>query len=231
MKCFIYWTADLKSSKPWSSQFWTQFKQLLLRYRSLKKSGLQAGFEPVTSRYRCDALTNWAMKPLTLGAGHLWVLMSPWRMDVKWYMKCFIYWTADLKSSKPWLSQLRTQFKQLLIEARKKNCLNCVHICDDHGLLDFKSAVQYMKHFIYHFTSILHGLIRTHKWPAPNVSGFIAQLVRASHRYRKVTGSNLVEVLTFSEASIRNCLNCVHNCDDHGLLDYSILLSILFSLT
>ena len=28
------------------------------------------GFEPVTSRYRCDALTNWAMKPLTLGAGH-----------------------------------------------------------------------------------------------------------------------------------------------------------------
>ena len=33
--------------------------------------------------------------------------------------------------------------------------------------------------------------IRTHKWPAPNVSGFIAQLVRASHRYREVTGSNV----------------------------------------
>ena len=56
------------------------------------------GFEPVSSRYRCDALTNWAMK--------LWVLMSPWRMDVKWYMKCFIYWTVDLKSSKLWSSQL-----------------------------------------------------------------------------------------------------------------------------
>ena len=55
-----------------------------------------------------------------------------------------------------------------------------------------------MKHFIYHFTSILHGLIRTHKWPAPSVSGFIAQLVRASHRYREVTGSNPIEVLTFS---------------------------------
>ena len=40
-------------------------------------------------------------------------------------------------------------------------------------------------------------LIRTHKWPAPNVSGFIAQLLRASHRYREVTGSNPVEVLTF----------------------------------
>ena len=68
----------------------------------------------------------------------------------------------------------------------------------DHSLLDFKSAVQYMKHFIYHFTVIPRGLIRTHKWPAANVSGFITQLVRASHRYHKVTGSNPVEVLTFS---------------------------------
>ena len=33
---------------------------------------------------------------------------------------------------------------------------------------------------------------------APNVSGFIVQLVRALHRYCKVTGSNPVEVLTFS---------------------------------
>ena len=29
------------------------------------------------------------------------------------------------------------------------------------------------------------------------VSGFIAQLVRASHRYREVTGSNPVEALNF----------------------------------
>ena len=52
-----------------------------------EKVRTSTGFEPLTSRYRCDALTNWAMKPLTLGASHLWVLMSPWRMDVKWYMK------------------------------------------------------------------------------------------------------------------------------------------------
>ena len=70
--------------------------------------------------------------------------------------------------------------------------LNSVRHGDDHSLLDLKSAVQYMKHFIYHFTSILHGLIITHKWPAPNVSGFMAQLVRASHRYREVTGLNPV---------------------------------------
>ena len=75
----------------------------------------------MTSRYRCYALTNWAMKPLTLGAGHLWVLMGPWRMDVKWYMKCSIYWTADLKSSKPWSSQFWTQFKKFKFTLQFKN--------------------------------------------------------------------------------------------------------------
>ena len=39
---------------------------------------------------------------------------------------------------------------------------------------------------------------RTSTGPAPNVSGFIAQLVRVSHRYREVTDSNPVEVLNFS---------------------------------
>ena len=34
-----------------------------------------------------------------------------------------------------------------------------------------------------------------------NVSGFIAQLIKASHRYREVTGSNPVEVLNFSGQS------------------------------
>ena len=89
------------------------------------------------------------------------------------------------------------------------------------------------------------SLIRTHKWPAPNVSGFIAQLVRASHRYRSLELTNdqlptsVVSYLSWLErrtgiarsrvqtplkswlfqASIRNCLNCVHNCDDHSSLD------------
>jgi len=41
---------EKNSSKLWSSQLWTQFKQL---------------------RYRCDALTNRAKNTLTLGAGYL----------------------------------------------------------------------------------------------------------------------------------------------------------------
>ena len=41
-------------------------------------------FEPVTLRFWCDALTNWAMKPLTLEAGHVWVLMFPWERNQWW---------------------------------------------------------------------------------------------------------------------------------------------------
>ena len=42
-------------------------------------------------------------------------------------------------------------------------------------------------------TFISHWLLRTHKWPAPNVSGFITQLVRASHGYCEGTGSKICE--------------------------------------
>ena len=56
----------IKSNEEWSSQLWTQFMKL--RKKPEKNSGIQWGlnFEPVTSRYRCDALTNRAMKPLVL---------------------------------------------------------------------------------------------------------------------------------------------------------------------
>ena len=64
-----------------------------------EKFRTSTGFEPVTLRFRCDTLTNWAMKPLTLGAGHLWVLMVPWGMNQWWngiYEMNHI-WTADMK--------------------------------------------------------------------------------------------------------------------------------------
>ena len=77
-----------------------------------------------------------------------------------------------------------------------------------------------MIYFIYIIlTHLSHGNIWTHNWPAPNVSGFIAQLVRASHRCCEITGSNPVEVLNFFQASLCSCINCVHNCEDHPSLD------------
>ena len=43
---------------------------------------------------------------------------------------------------------------------------------------------------------------------------------RASHWYREVTGSSPVEVLNFFQASLRNCKNCDHNCEDHSSFEY-----------
>ena len=39
------------------------------------------------------------------------------------------------------------------VQTPVRNYLNCVQNCDDQDLLDFKSAFQYMKHFIYHIHS------------------------------------------------------------------------------
>ena len=41
-----------------------------------KKFRTSTGLEPVTSRLPVRCSTNWAMKPLTLGAGQLWVICS-----------------------------------------------------------------------------------------------------------------------------------------------------------
>jgi len=48
--------------------------------------------------------------------------------------------------------EVTTPLKSWLSQASIRNCLNCVRNCDYHSSLDFKSAVQYMKHFIDHFT-------------------------------------------------------------------------------
>ena len=46
---------------------------------------------------------------------------------------------------------------------------------------------------------------------------------RASHRYREVTGSNPVEVLNFFfQASLCNCINCIH-CDDHFFIFITLI--------
>ena len=102
--------------------------------------------------------------------------MLPWEMNQRW---------NDI-----WIFQ--TSFR---------NCKNCVHNCEDHSLIHLISYPQFIHdtfHISFHHWFIPHGSIGTHKWPAPNVSGFIAQLVRASHQYREVTGSNPVEVLNLS---------------------------------
>ena len=64
-------------------------------------------------------------------------------------------WTRDLTIPVWRSNQLRYEATDIWWRSFVRsigNCLNCVHNGEDHNLLDFKSAVQYMKHFIYHFT-------------------------------------------------------------------------------
>ena len=64
-------------------------------------------------------------------------------------------------------------------------------------------------------THFFHGNIWTHNWPAPNVSGFIAQLVE--HRTgiaRSQVQTPLKSSIFFFQASLHNFINCVH-CDNH----------------
>ena len=66
----------------------------------------------------------------------------------------------------------------------------------------------------------------TSRYRCDDLTNFIALLlVRASHLYHEVTGSNPVEVLNFFSGFLRNCINCVHNCEDHSLFERVILLS------
>ena len=155
----------------------------------------------VTLWYRCSALTNWT--------GHLWVQMFLWWMNqqTQWYMKWIIYWTGDMKSS--------TAMILAVMNPIFSNCLK-------------NSGLQYNYdsfHISFCFLILSSPEHLNHKWPIPNVSGFIAQLVRASPCYHKVTGWNLLEVLNFSGFSTQLLKN-VHNCKDHGFTWFHIRRSI-----
>ena len=126
----------MRSSELWSSPWWMQFKQLHIEaWKSQDFNGVWTRDLTIPVRrsnqlsYEANDVGSWSFvysnEPVKNGCEVI-------------YMKCFIYWTADLKPLKSWLFQ-----------AFIRNCLNCIHNCDDQSSLDFKSTVQYMKHFIY----------------------------------------------------------------------------------
>ena len=151
----------MKSNEGWSSQLWSQFLQL--RKEAWKKYRTSTGFEPVTSRYRCDALPT-----------ELW---SHWRWE-----------------------QVNCGF-----QASLRNCKNCDHNCEDRSSFDFISAVH----------------IWSHNLPAPNVSVFIAQLVEHRIGIARSRVQAPLKSWIFFQASLRNCKNCDHNCEDHSSFDFT----------
>ena len=89
-------------------------------------------------------------------SSRLWCekVVSDWIHEIHFFsgllMQSFVCNTKE-QSIKLWSSELWTQFKQLRVEAGKSQDFNGVWTRDFAYLIS-KSAVQYMKHFIYHFT-------------------------------------------------------------------------------
>ena len=77
-----------------------------------------------------------------------------------------------------------------------------------------------MKCLIYRTKDVKASKLSDQKRPSPSVSGFKAQLLRASHLYRVVPR----EVLTFFRLVYPQLHKCVHNCENHSLVNSFICL-------
>ena len=83
--------------------------------------------------------------------------------------------TGGENSNKCCLSNTMYNWKgNFFFQASLRNCKNCDHNCEDHSCLH--NVLILSSSFTTHL-HLFHGNIWTQNWPAPNVSGFIAQLV------------------------------------------------------
>ena len=114
---------SLRASKPHKKQTLSHVSQIQLRKEAWKKFRTSTGFGPVTSRLPVRCSTNWAMKPLTLRAGQLWVHMYPWKKWVLIIYEINHVWTAEMKWK--WRNDRRKeaskQFIAQLVEHRTGN--------------------------------------------------------------------------------------------------------------
>ena len=134
-----------------------------------KKFRTSTGFEPVTSRLPVRCSTNWAMKPLTSGAGQLYAGMKwKWRNDRRSernLCKCIKKPEKKIQdliigNSVTARSRVQTPLKSwIFFQASLRNCIYCVH-CDDHFFI-FISFPQ----FIYHLFHISVTKKRSVSWP------------------------------------------------------------------
>ena len=90
MKWTIYWTADMKSSEANPRSYERKFSNCLEKPEKFRPS---TGFEPVTSRYRCDVLTKLSHEATDVGSWSFVGSNVPKMNEsmIKWYMKWLIY--------------------------------------------------------------------------------------------------------------------------------------------
>ena len=63
-----------------------------------EKFRISTSFEPVTSRFRCDALTKWTMKPLTMAIAKIAFITEKIiaLLDFKFTVQCMIYFIYNV---------------------------------------------------------------------------------------------------------------------------------------
>ena len=110
-RLLLSFTRKFMKVKKWSLQ-WTQFLQLCKE--AWKKFRSSMGFKPMTSRLPVQCSTNWAIKPLTLGAGQLWVHLFRWKKWVLMIYEINHIWTVEMKWK--WRNDRRSE----------RNLCNCV---------------------------------------------------------------------------------------------------------
>ena len=117
-------------------------------------------------------------------------------------MKYIICWTADLKSNELWSSQLWGQFLQLRVEAWKIQDFNGVWIRDLAIPVRRSNQLGYEATEVRSWSFVLSNKPVRHEWWSDiwNTS------------YASYTSYTPLKSWIF-QASIRNCKNCVHNCD------------------
>ena len=125
---------------------------------------------------------------------------------MKWYMKWTIYELRIRNQMKLWSSQLWTQFSFIWFHIRR----------------------SYMITFIYHFIidSFLTGTLEpTNDHLSTSVASWLSWLERRTGIARSRVQTPLKSWIF--QASLRNCKNCVHNCEDHSLIWFYIRSSYM----
>jgi len=99
-------------------------------------------------------------------------------------------------------SRVQAPLRSWIFRASIRNCKNCVPDCEDRSLLDFTSAAQYMKHFIYNFTNTFDLLLTS----PVNVNSRPEALASVQCNVERVTNKKIIVKNTND-----SCLSfCIH---------------------
>ena len=130
--------------------------------------------------------------------------------------------TSDIGYRTPKIRRLTTHIWNQTFEIRRLKSDNWHQASDIRDLTSDVSQqtadIRPLKSDTWHQTSDIRHLRsdvwQTDSWPAPNVSGFIVQLVEHRTGIARSRVQTPLKSWIFFQASLCNCINCVH-CDDH----------------